>query len=47
MTLQQLINKALNDPAFFSALKKDPASFARDRRETHAGADQGPERAEL
>jgi hypothetical protein len=25
MTLQQLINKVLNDPAFFTALKKDPA----------------------
>jgi hypothetical protein len=25
MTLQQLINKVLNDPGFFSALKKDPA----------------------
>jgi hypothetical protein len=25
MTLQQLINKVLNDPAFFTQLKKDPA----------------------
>jgi hypothetical protein len=33
MTLQQLINKVLNDPAFFSALKKDPAKALQETDE--------------
>lgn len=34
MTLQQLINKVLSDPAFFAALKKDPAKALQGTGET-------------
>jgi hypothetical protein len=34
MTLQQLVNKVLSDPAFFNALRKDPAQAMKAAGET-------------